>query len=120
MTASFAGHPGWMRVVYDAIVEHLRGLGPVHEDAVGVGVFLKSDRKIAEVRPRSRDVWLGLNLPRLVDDRRVTRVFGAGGPRVMHVLSLREEADVDDQLRDWLTEAFLHACDDRSPRGGAL
>jgi hypothetical protein len=29
-------------------------LGPVHEDAVNVGIFLKNDRKIAEFRPRVR------------------------------------------------------------------
>jgi len=28
-------------------MEHLISLGPVHEDAVNVGIFLKSDRKIA-------------------------------------------------------------------------
>ena len=54
--ATFAGRPPQLRAVYDAIFAYVRGLGPVHEDAVGVGVFLKRDRKLAEVRPRSRDV----------------------------------------------------------------
>ena len=31
--------------------------------------------------------------------------------RVIHVLLLREADDVDQQVRDWLTEAFLHASD---------
>jgi hypothetical protein len=30
---------------------------------------------------------------------------------VVHVLSLRDADEVDDQVRDWLTEAFLHASD---------
>jgi hypothetical protein len=98
-----------MRAVYDEIMAHLRGLGPVHEDAVGVGVFLKSDRKLAEVRPRSRDVSLALYLPRPVHDPRISRVLGQGGPRVVHVLLLHAAEDVDDQVRGWLTEAFLHA-----------
>jgi hypothetical protein len=59
------------RGVYDAILAHVRSLGPVHEDTVGVGVFLKRDRKLAEVRPRSRDVWLALYLPRTVHDPRI-------------------------------------------------
>ncbi len=87
----------------------MRGLGPVHEDAVGVGVFLKRDRKLAEVRPRSRDVSLALYLPRPVPDPRFSRVLGHGASRVIHVLLLREADDVDQQVRDWLTEAFLHA-----------
>ena len=107
MTPSAVTRPG--RAVYDAILAHLRSLGPVHEDAVGVGVFLKRDRKLAEVRPRSRDVSLALYLPRLMHDPRITRVLGAGAPRVVHLLLLRDAEEVDDQVRGWLTEAFLHA-----------
>jgi hypothetical protein len=107
--ATFAGRPPELRLIYDAILEHVLSLGPVHEDAVGVGVFLKSDRKLAEVRPRSRDVTLALYLPRALPAPRFSRVLGRGGPRVVHVLPLRTAADVDDQVRDWLTLAFLHA-----------
>jgi hypothetical protein len=98
-----------MRAVYDAIMAHLLDLGPVHEDAVGVGVFLKCDHKLAEVRPRSRDVSLALYLPRRVDHPRISRVLGNSASRVVHLLLLREADDVDELVRDWLTEAFLHA-----------
>jgi hypothetical protein len=98
-----------MRAVYDAIMAHLLDLGPVHEDAVGVGVFLKRDHKLAEVRPRSRDVSLALYLPRRVDHPRISRVLGKSTSRVVHLLLLREADDVDELVRDWLTEAFLHA-----------
>jgi len=92
---------------------HLLTLGPVHEDAVSVGVFLKRDRKLAEVRPRSRDVWLGLYLPRPADDPRLRRAGGRAGPRVVHILLLRSADEVDSQVRDWLTQAFLDASDPR-------
>ena len=98
-----------MRAVYDAIMAHLLDLGPVHEDAVGVGVFPKRDHKLAEVRPRSRDVSLALYLPRRVNHPRISRVLGNSASRVVHLLLLREADDVDEQVRDWLTEAFLHA-----------
>ncbi len=109
--ATFAGRPPRLRAVYDAILAHLQDLGPVHEDAVSLGVFLKRDRKLAEVRPRSRDVWLGLYLPRPVRHPRIAKVCAPAAPRVVHILLLREPADVDDQVRAWLTEAFLHASD---------
>ena len=98
-----------MRAVYDAIMAHLLDLGPVHEDAVGVGVFLKRDHKLAEIRPRSRDVSLALYLPRRVNHPRISRVLGNSASRVVHLLLLREADDVDEQVRDWLTEAFLRA-----------
>jgi uncharacterized protein DUF5655 len=106
---AFAGHPPQQRAVYDAILAHLLTLGPVHEDAVGVGVFLKRDRKLAEVRPRSRDVSLALYLPRPVADRRFAKVLGPTRTRVVHFLMLRDASEVDEQVRGWLTEAFLHA-----------
>ena len=40
-------HPGWVGEIYAAVLDRLRRVGPVHEDAVNVGVFLKSDRQIA-------------------------------------------------------------------------
>jgi hypothetical protein len=107
--ATFAGRPPGMRAVYDAIIDHLESLGTVHEDAVSVGVFLKRDRKLAEVRPRSRDVSLALFLPGPRADPRFTRVLGHNSPRVVHFLALRDAAEVDEQVRGWLTEAFLHA-----------
>jgi hypothetical protein len=41
--------------------------------------------------------------------RRFSRVLGRSGPRVVHVLTLRTADEVDDQVRAWLTEAYLHA-----------
>lgn len=109
--SSFAGRPPRLRAIYDEILRHLDTLGPVHEDAVSVGVFLKSDRKLAEVRPRSADVTVALYLPRPHSDPRFTRIVGASSPRVVHFLVLRDPAEVDEAVRDWLTQAFQHASD---------
>ena len=106
---SFAGHPPRQRAVYDAVLEHVLSLGPVHEDATGVGVFLKRDRKLAEVRPRSRDVTLALFLAREVRHPRITRVYRVGAHRFVHVIPLRAPDEVDDDVRDWLTEGFFDA-----------
>lgn len=38
-------------------------------------------------------------------------MYAPGAPRVVHMLFLREPGEVDEQLRGWLTEAFLHASD---------
>jgi hypothetical protein len=103
---TFAGRAPWQRAVYDAVVGHLRTLGEIHEDAVKVGVFLKRDRKLAELRPRSRDVLVYLWLPHPVETARIAPARWASGPRVGHQLKLREVSDVDDEVREWLTIAF--------------
>jgi Domain of unknown function (DUF5655) len=109
---TFAGRAASFRPIYDAILAHLLTLGPVHEDAVTVGVFLKNDHKLAEVRPRARSLGLALFLPRRVEDERVDRIIATVGGRVVHQLTLRAVEDVDEQLRDWLTEAYLSARDE--------
>jgi Domain of unknown function (DUF5655) len=101
-----ARHPGWVREIYGAVIEHLSRLGPVHEDAVNVGIFLKSDRKIAEFRPRVRSVLLSVYLPYELTDPRVARRLPAAEGRVVHMINLSSALQVDDQLREWLAEAY--------------
>lgn len=108
---TFTGRPAVFREIYDAVIEHVRPLGEVHEDAVSVGVFLKRPRTFAQVRPRSRDVVLFVWLSREVGDPRIGRVVGRSGTSVIHQIPLRDPADVDDAVRDWLAEAYLHAAD---------
>jgi hypothetical protein len=107
--ACFAARPPRQREAYDAVVAHLETLGPVHEDAVGVGVFLKHERKLAELRPAERGLSLGLFLPRTIESPRVRRTIRTSADRVVHMMTLTCTGDVDEQLRAWLTEAYLAA-----------
>jgi hypothetical protein len=78
---------------------------------VQVGVFLKRGRKLAEVRPMARSLSLELVLPRLLDDPRIMRTIRVSAQRYVHVIRLTSVDDLDDQLREWLTEAYLDAAD---------
>jgi len=84
-------------------------LGPLHVDAVGVGVFLKHQRKFAELRPMARALSVYLVLPRTVSHDRIVRRPWGSADRLWHSVRLTAVAEVDDQLRDWLAEAYLSA-----------
>ena len=101
-----ARHPAWVGEIYGAVIEHLSSLGPIHEDAVNVGIFLKSDSKIAEFRPRVRSVLLSLYLPHEVTDDRIARTLPTAADRVVHMIKLTDVDQVDDRLREWMTEAY--------------
>jgi predicted transport protein len=103
---SFAPWPAEWREIYDLLVEHLATLGPVHEDAVSVGVFLKNERKFAEVRPKARSLNLALVLDHPVRDPRFVRTVPGIAGRTWHFLKLTGVADVDDDVRGWLTDAY--------------
>lgn len=106
-----ARHPGWVTEVYAAVRARLEPLGPFHEDAVDVGVFLKSDRSFAELRPLVRSARLWLYLPYPVEDPRVVRALPLGAERHAIVVALTEPAQVDDQVGEWLTQAYDDATD---------
>ena len=106
---TFSGARAWQRAICDAVIAYVETLGPVHVDAVGVGVFLKHQSKFAELRPMARALSVSLVLPRTVDDQRFTRRPAGTAHRMWHFLRLTEVSQVDDQLRDWLTEAYLSA-----------
>ncbi|WP_432978637.1 DUF5655 domain-containing protein [Dactylosporangium sp. CA-233914] len=102
---TFAGRPGYQREAYDTIVAFLRRLGPVHEDAVKVGVFLKHERKFAEIRPMARGLSVELYLPRRIDDPRIARHLPIGGGRVVNIVRITAAEQVDGRLKQWLEEA---------------
>jgi hypothetical protein len=99
-------HPPWVAEVYAAVIDALRVAGPFHEDAVDVGVFLKSDRSIAQFRPQVRSVQLWIFLPDPREDQRISRTVATGADRYVHLVKLTGPADVDEQVRAWLAESY--------------
>lgn len=104
-----ARHPPWVGEIYAALKAYVDTLGPVHEDAVEVGIFLKVDRTLAEFRPLVRSVRLWLMLPRAVEHDSIRRVERVAADRYAHVLALTSPDQVDEQLCEWLTQAYDHA-----------
>lgn len=104
-------HPAWVGEVYATVAEHLDTLGPFHEDAVNVGIFIKSDRKLAEYRPRVRSAQLMLFLPEPVDHPRVARTLPVAADRFLVAVNLTRPVEVDDLVRGWLSEAYDFATD---------
>lgn len=97
------------RPVFDAVMTHLSTLGPVHVEPVSVGIFLKRSRCFAQLRPKQAWVALSFALPHEVADPRIARKVVRSGANHHHVVNLRDPDDVDAQVRDWLTEAYLHS-----------
>jgi hypothetical protein len=103
----FATGPERERPIFDAVMEHLESVGEVHVEPVSVGIFLKRSRSFAELRPMTKWVALSFTLPVRLDDPRIARRVAVSANRTWYVVNLREPADVDDQVRSWLTEAYL-------------
>ena len=111
----FSTGPERERPIFDAVWDHLSTLGSddgdgVHVEPVSVGIFFKATTVFAQLRPKTRWVALGFSLGRRVESDRLSRKVIPHGSRFHHVVNLVGPDDVDDTIRDWLTEAFLDDC----------
>ncbi len=105
----FATGPERERPIFDAVMAHLDTVGPVHVEPVSVGIFLKRAQTFAQLRPMQKWVALSFSLRHRVQHERITRRAIPHGGRYYQVVNLRDADDLDDEIRGWLTEAYLDA-----------
>ena len=103
----FDGRPAWQRQAFDRIAEHVESLGPAVIEAVQVGLMIKRTRTFAEVRRRRDVLVLGVLLSRRVEHPRITKVLTLSTHRTAHFVDLSAPDDVDEQVKDWLTEGYV-------------
>jgi hypothetical protein len=103
----FATGPPFERPVFEAVMTGLADVGPIHVEPVSVGIFLKRAAGFCELRPMTRWVAVSFSLPRTVTSPRIARKVYDAGARKFHVVNVRSAEEVDDELLDWLREAYL-------------
>lgn len=103
----FSTGPERERPIFEAVMAHLDTIGPVHVEPVSVGIFLKRAQGFAELRPMTRWVALSFGLPHPLDSPKITRRMQGSGDTTWYVVRLHGPEDVDDEVRSWLTEAYL-------------
>jgi hypothetical protein len=105
----FSTGPDRERPIFEAVMRHLDAVGPVHVEPVSVGIFLKRDRSFSQLRPMRQWVALSFSLPRRVQHPRITRKVQPYHGRYYHVANLRDPDDLDQEICEWLTEAYLNS-----------
>jgi Domain of unknown function (DUF5655) len=92
--------------IVEVVLDHLESLGPVHIEPVSIGILVKRSRTFVELRPMVRWEALSFAASRPVVSDRIAR-RQRSGPRAWLTVNLRSPAEVDDDVRSWLTEAYL-------------
>ena len=104
----FSTGPPFERPIFEAIMAGLdERVGPIHVEPVSVGIFLKRARGFSELRPMTKWVAVSFTLSRTLSSGRLARKVIDGGRSRYHVVNVREPDEVDDELCEWLTEAYL-------------
>jgi len=103
----FSSGPSHERPVFEAVMRHLSGVGPVHVEPVSVGIFLKRARTFAELRPMANWVAVSFSLPRRAQHPTIKRKVSHYHGRYFHVANVSGPADLDAALVALLTEAYF-------------
>ena len=98
--------PPHERPVVEAVLAGLADVGPIHIEPVSVGIFLKRSRTFAELRPMTKWVAVSFALERTLASARIARKVYDAGRAKYHVVNVRTPDEVDDELLEWLTEAY--------------
>jgi hypothetical protein len=103
----FSTGPERERPIFDAVMGHLDTVGDVYVEPVSVGIFLRRTRKFAQLRPMRDWVALSFSLRRKVTHPRIRRKVIEYHGWYHHVANIADPSDLDDDIRGWLTEAYL-------------
>ncbi len=107
----FEDRPKPFRKIYDALARHMKKLGKVTIDFVTVGIFFKRVRTFAEIRPKRDRLVLWFLVSRPIAHPKIAKSVKTSAHRLACCVDLASPADVDDDVRAWLAEAYLSSPD---------
>lgn len=103
--------------IFERVNEHLATLdGDLIVDPLSSKVLFKNGPVIATLQSMTKWVALGFTLRRRLESSRLSRKVTEYQGKFWHVLNLTDGEQVDDELLEWLTEAFHR--DDPPPNSG--
>jgi hypothetical protein len=102
----FSTGPERERPIFEVVRAHLESLGPIYIEPVSVGIFIKQKRTFVELRPMVKWEALSFALSRTIVHPRIARKT-VTPRRTYHVVNIREPEEVDDQVKEWLSESYL-------------
>ena len=103
----FQTGPAFERPIFEAVRSHMQSLDPdIWFEPVSVGIFFKRRTSFLQLRTMTRWVAVCFNLDRRLTSSRLSRKVVEHGGRHYHVVNTRSVDEVDDELLDWLTEAW--------------
>lgn len=103
----FTGKPEKVRVLFDKLVDEVKGFGSVRLDAVKSEVLLGNKSHFAAVQVRRGWLTVSFVLDRLVSDPRITWSMELTGASFEHKVKVERLEDIDEQLLGWLKEVYV-------------
>ncbi len=112
----FAGRPGAL-ALFHFVRRYIESLGPVKMEVMKTQVSFGAKTKFAWVwlpqlwikKRVEHSITLTFDLNRRIDDGRIEEVVEPRPGRFTHHVIIEKESDLDQEVREWLREAYeLH------------
>ena len=100
----FAGRAAELRTAFDTLVAALPA--DVRIDALKTAIVLAARATFCYVVVQHDRLLIGVFLDRALGSSRVTKVDRVSPSKVASVVEVREPAEIDGELRGWLSEAY--------------
>lgn len=95
-----------VRILYDQLVSLLRTFGPVEEDPKKTSIHLNRKSALAGVETRRNNLLLTIKSDHPIKSPRVEKVEKISSKRFYHKVRIASPKDFDDELKNWLKEAY--------------
>ena len=107
------GSPAFVGPVFERLHEHLLAVDSAADGALIVDplerkVLLKNGPTFAIIDVKTKWVAVGFSLRRKLESGRLSRKVVGHSSKYFHVVNVAEPELVDEELCDWLTEAYHH------------
>lgn len=103
----FETGPPFERPIFEVIRAHMATLdADIWFEPVSVGIFFKRRTTFLQLRTMTKWVAVCFNLDRKLTSNRLSRKVIEHSGRYYHVVNVRAADEIDDELLDWLSEAW--------------
>lgn len=93
--------------LYETLIQEVKKFGDFREEAVLPDVFfLKTKSTFLMVKAKTKWIDVEFFLEKLEDVPPVKKYLQTSKRRVVHVVSIDSEEDIDEQLIDWLRRSY--------------
>jgi hypothetical protein len=98
-----------VRDLYGLLVDELNKLGPVQEIKKAISISFENRRPFASVLIRDRSIKLVLRTRYRITNARILGIVRVADKSFDHTILLDSKKDIDDELMEWLGEAYQSA-----------
>jgi len=92
--------------IFDQVHAGLAHLDGLIVDPLSIGILLKNGPMFAELRAKTKWTAVGFSLGRRLESGRLSRKIVDYGKKHFHVINVTEPNQIDDELIEWLIEAY--------------